>query len=200
MLTTPMPTLTTRDRTSTMDQPQIDAAIPAIKSGRLCSMDGCEKPAQWLGMCRPHYYQQKRRDSPDTKPGGQRKGFGNMHPAGCVRTMIDGDIQFDHIRIAEKALGRPLPEGAQVHHVDENPSNNEPSNLVVCPDQAYHRLLHVRMRALDACGHANWRKCRFCKTFDAPGNLSIRVGGVHHTKCNTEYYRKRRGQNERSKR
>lgn len=35
-----------------------------------------------------------------------------------------------HIQIAERAIGRKLPHGAVVHHVDLNPANNNNSNLV----------------------------------------------------------------------
>jgi hypothetical protein len=62
-----------------------------------------------------------------------------------------GEYKFEHVLIAEKALGKPLPKGAVVHHVDRDSMNNNtksPWNLVVCPDQAYHLLLHARVRAL----------------------------------------------------
>lgn len=55
----------------------------------------------------------------------------------------------EHILVAEKALSKPLPIGAQVHHVDKNGLNNKNNNLVICQDQAYHSLLHVRQRRLN---------------------------------------------------
>lgn len=73
-----------------------------------------------------------------------------------------------HIAVAEKALGKRLPKGAIVHHWDEDGLNNEPSNLLVCPDEAYHKLIHRRMRAYDACGHADWQKCSYCGEYDNP--------------------------------
>ena len=76
-----------------------------------------------------------------------------------------------HIAVAEKALGKPLPIGSVVHHVDENPQNNEPTNLVVCPSEAYHKLLHRRARAYDACGNANWQLCQYCGKWDDPKNM-----------------------------
>lgn len=60
-----------------------------------------------------------------------------------------------HRVIAARALGKPLPPGAQVHHVDEDPFNNTPSNLVICQDLGYHRLLHVRTRIVMAGGNPN---------------------------------------------
>jgi hypothetical protein len=65
--------------------------------------------------------------------------------------------------------------------------------LVICEDNAYHMLLERRTKAYKACGHASWRKCTFCQKYDDPNNM--RPGGngsFRHTKCNTEYYRKRR--------
>jgi hypothetical protein len=100
---------------------------------------------------------------------------------------------YEHILVAEQALGKPLPPGAEVHHVDVDCGNNEGTNLVICQDDAYHKLLHQRMRALRACGHADWLKCKFCKQYDAPENLYVSpCGSVHHPRCVNEYHRNRR--------
>ena len=110
------------------------------------------------------------------------KGF-HLTAKGYIR-MHHG--KEEHVLIAERAFGGPLPPGAQVHHVDGNPSNNRNDNLVICPDQIYHGLLHVRARALDACGNANWRKCTYCKKWDDPQNLYLWKHVAHHRKCNSE--------------
>src|SRR4051794_8338717 len=68
----------------------------------------------------------------------------------------------EYVVIAERAIGKPLPKGAEVHHVDGDDHNNDPANLVVCQDRAYHFLLERRQRALQACGHADWRICNYC--------------------------------------
>ena len=92
-----------------------------------------------------------------------------------------------HIPIAELALGHPLTPGAEVHHVDENPFNNTPSNLVVCPDAAYHKLLHQRQRAFNACGNYGWRLCHFCKRYDAPENMRCTRKKAVHRACEAEH-------------
>ena len=79
-----------------------------------------------------------------------------------------GGYTLEHILVVEKAIGRHLPEKHPVHHVDHNKGNNVNTNLVVCEDESYHNLLHIRERAIKACGRADWRKCRFCKVWDTP--------------------------------
>lgn len=72
---------------------------------------------------------------------------------------------YEHHIIAERALGRPLPRGAQVHHFDENKRNNANANLVICQDNAYHKLLHVRQRVKAAGGNPNTdRICSACES------------------------------------
>lgn len=70
-----------------------------------------------------------------------------------------------YIRVAGDALGRPLPPGAVVHHVDENRQNNVNSNLVILENQAEHLALHRRLRILKAGGNP-WTQqiCCTCKT------------------------------------
>jgi len=95
---------------------------------------------------------------------------------------------FEHIVIAETILGKALPDGACVHHIDGKRDNNLPNNLVICENSAYHTLIHRRQRAYKACGHSDWRKCKFCKQYDAPQNLYIGNGSqVYHHHCVNTY-------------
>jgi len=108
-----------------------------------------------------------------------------------------------HILIAEKTLGNFLPDQAVVHHVDEDPSNNLPSNLVICESNSYHAFLHARLRAFRDCGHPDWRKCCMCHQWDDPQRLHITPNGksAYHRQCNNrrhkEYMRRRRLENPR---
>ena len=115
------------------------------------------------------------------------QGYVMIHPGRPLRSAPKRYLR-EHIVIAEKILGKPLPLGAEIHHVDENRSNNTPSNLVICQSKAYHKLLHYRMRALKACGHAHWVKCEYCGIYDDPRNMYIRKGraGGYHNYCVNE--------------
>lgn len=102
---------------------------------------------------------------------------------------------LQHVEIAEKALGRRLPKGAQVHHVDGNKRNNATSNLVICQDGAYHQLLHVRTRIVRAGGNPNTQKiCTKCgevKALDAFNKASHIAGGraSQCRDCSSSYQR-----------
>lgn len=105
----------------------------------------------------------------------------------------------EHVVIAERAVGHVLPAAAVVHHVNSDPSDNRPSNLVVCQSQGYHLLLHRRLNALRACGNANWLICNYCHQYDAPERLTIRPANrsqhgssQHHARCRAAYVRDRR--------
>ncbi len=105
--------------------------------------------------------------------GGVRMYYGYR----TLATGSNSEYRLEHVLVAERALGKPLPPGAIVHHSDENRSNNRNDNLVICQDHAYHRYLHRRMRALKESGHADWYMCSYCKRFDDPANMHVRPFG-----------------------
>ena|SRR3990170_8467602 len=93
----------------------------------------------------------------------------------------------EHILVAEKALGKFLPIGSEVHHLNKNGFENIGNNIIICQDNKYHKILELRGRAYYACGHATWRKCRFCKQWDIPENLCFyNNNGPCHKDCNTK--------------
>lgn len=143
---------------------------------KTCSVDGCARPAHSGGMCNTHYMHNYRHGYPVTDRPRAQRGTAVAREDGYKRLTAGGRRTFEHILVAERALGRRLPPGAVVHHVDEDPSNNTPTNLVICPDKAYHKLLHVRQDAMNACGNPNWRKCKHCKRYDDPAALVIYTG------------------------
>jgi hypothetical protein len=102
-----------------------------------------------------------------------------------------------HVRRAERALGKPLPPKAVVHHADGSKGDHAP--LVICQDQAFHALLHVRMRVRAAggdpdtdalCGHCRTVKPRTAFSGDATNLLQ----GIYRwcRDCNNATQRQRR--------
>lgn len=160
----------------------------------ICSIEDCDKPVIARGWCSLHYYRWQRHGNPQPSQMRKSPGTGWLHNKGYIA--IGKKLQ--HVIIAEKALGKELPKGVQVHHVDYDRKNNAPSNLVICPNQEYHALLHVRTDAFLACGNPDYRKCRFCGQYDDAANLSFTSDGerqtprAFHTKCSREKQAARR--------
>ena len=122
--------------------------------------------------------------------GHATKGRGRMQ---YPRIPIAGDWQDVHRVRAEQALGKPLPPGAQVHHVDGSRDADTP--LVICQDYAYHRLLHARTRIVKAGGNPNTDAiCGRCKRVKTRAEFypsrTKRCGIMGHCKtCAIEYKR-----------
>lgn len=93
----------------------------------------------------------------------------------------------EHRYLAAKALGKALPDGSVVHHHN---GKMQGGDLVICQDNAYHKLLHRRQRAYEATGDPRKRKCPFCKAWDDPENLrEMQNGSYEHPDCRNEYNR-----------
>ena len=159
-----------------------------------CSINGCERPRLALGFCQPHYRRYKKYG--DANLSWEPKRAAWLRRDGyLMRTLSDGSEVLAHVEIAEKALGHRLKNGEEVHHVNGIKADNANSNLVICPNRDYHMLLHVRQRALDACGNADWRKCGYCKKYDATENLTFfNVKGqmARHQSCSSRYTAERK--------
>jgi hypothetical protein len=119
------------------------------RTQKSCSVDGCNRKYLAKNFCGKHYQRFITYGDP-LKLVQREKGQGTPHVQGYWQMTINGRITLRHILIAEKALGRRLPNGAVVHHVDEDKSNDSNRNLVICENQSYHLLLHARIRALRA--------------------------------------------------
>lgn len=51
---------------------------------------------------------------------------------------------YNYRLVMEKMIGRYLTPEEVVHHLDDDPTNDEPSNLVLCANNAEHRRLYHR--------------------------------------------------------
>jgi hypothetical protein len=91
--------------------------------------------------CRPR----EREANPNWKGG-----TGTIRPDGYRLVKASGhsrankEYVLEHWLVAEKALGKALPPKAVVHHVNNSGSDNNATNLVICENQGYHALLHLR--------------------------------------------------------
>ena len=154
-----------------------------------CCVTNCNKESKAKGMCMSHYQRNHRHGDPLAgKPQRAAQGSGTLS-AGYP--MLAHKLL--HIAAAEKALGKPLPKGVEVHHVNEDRGDWRNENLVICPDKAYHKLLHMRTAALDACGNANARRCNVCSQFDDVSNMKKHSTRniFFHAACRNEYERVR---------
>ena len=107
-----------------------------------------------------------------------------------------GDNILIHRYVAEKALGRKLKSTEQVHHVNENKADARRVNLVICPDDAYHQLLHARLDALkDGYSPDTHQYCSDCKTYHEYSlfpKSKNRWSGYHNV-CKDKNNARRRG-------
>ena len=152
----------------------------------ICTFDGCQSEIHGKGLCNLHYKRKQIHGDPSVKLI-REKGEGTPHIDGYWVLKINGEAKLRHVLVAEKALGKPLPRGAQVHHIDENRGNDANDNLVICQNYAYHKLLHTRMDALRECGHADWIRCWICKKHGAPDEIKIQGSAHFHPACRSEY-------------
>lgn len=157
---------------------------------KACAIADCVGAVKARGYCNKHYELLMKYGSPQARVRAER-GTGTSDDRGARIHRRDGRNRFEHVLIAERALGHPLPRGACVHHADGDPSNNHPSNLVICPDQAYHSLIHMRIRAMHACGNPSWRKCKICHRYDDPSQMRQYGSEIMHAVCNRERSRTR---------
>jgi hypothetical protein len=68
----------------------------------------------------------------------------------------------EHILVMEGAVGGPLPDGAEVHHLDGNKTNNVIENLYLCRDRHHHMVLEAALKRLRRSGDVTVKRCHLC--------------------------------------
>lgn len=164
----------------------IPLEMPMVKYKRLipsCAVEGCNRKYYMKGYCEKHHSRLSRGKPVDIDPF--RHTINGLNANGYIDTTIDGIRKYQHVRVAELALGKTLPKGAQVHHINGVKHDNRPENLIVCPTNAYHALIERRTKSYEACGHADWLRCRFCECYDNPSNFKIykNISDSRHLYC-----------------
>ena len=163
-----------------------------------CCECGCGETVRTIRRDRRRRFIQGHNSRGSTHPswkGGRivsPQGYRLIWVPGHNRANPNGYV-LEHIVVAERALGKSLPAGALVHHVNEIRHENRNSNLVICQGRAYHSLLHRRMRARATGVDPSWRRCRFCQEYDNPRRLFVPESGdsPYHRRCSAERGRQR---------
>lgn len=100
----------------------------------------------------------------------------------------NGEDYHVHRYVAEQAIGRKLKNRESVHHLNYDKSDCRRQNLIVCPDDSYHRLLHARTDVLLDGYHPDVDAyCSGCKTYHPKQEFpksKLRWNGVHNM-CKT---------------
>lgn len=118
-----------------------------------CAAKDCVRDVRMpsTGLCQKHHIRFVRYGRLESTKA--EYGAGTINAGGYRVISIAGKPTYEHISIAEKALGKKLPSGAVVHHMNKQRADNHtPYNLVICQDQSYHLLLHRRMREYELYG------------------------------------------------
>lgn len=116
----------------------------------ICRVEECGEKAVVSGerLCHFHYRRFQAGLSLTNVRFMARRGHGTFDKCGYIVVRINGKNYFQHRLVVERAMGKLLPITAHVHHLNGIKYDNRQQNLVVCPNDEYHRLLHRRAKEL----------------------------------------------------
>lgn len=129
-----------------------------------CAWAACNRPVRYASFCERHLQDDY---AQGTAPKLSEHGY-----------ILTKTGRLLHRDVAEAALGKHLPPRAVVHHVNQIKTDNRPENLVICPDNDYHAVIHQRTRAYEVTGHASWQFCWRCRNWSPPERMTVRADGA----------------------
>ena len=102
--------------------------------------EGCQEIAKDFGCGREVVRRKLKKLGVPRRVG---KAAGNKNPQwkGGYKTPMHY-YRRQSYEVVAICLGKPLPQGCIIHHLDENPKNNNPNNLVLFPSQKHHAKFH----------------------------------------------------------
>ena len=106
-----------------------------------CTVESCGLKTVARGFCKTHYYRWRANGDPLIVRRAPA-GTGCTDPKGYRKITLNGHLIGEHRAIMSTILNRPLSPTEVVHHIDGNPSNNAPENLIVLT-RARHTILHL---------------------------------------------------------
>ena len=94
--------------------------------------------------------------------------------------------------VVENELGYILPKEVIIHHKNHVRDDDYMENLHVFKSHKEHAVFHQNEIAKEACGHSDWRKCKYCHQYDAPENMYFdkSSSASYHIRCKNKRRRK----------
>lgn len=105
---------------------------------------GCKEISEQIGMSPKVILTQLTRWNIPRRTG-KAEGSKNPQWKGGRRKYTVHKYRRQCYEVAAICLKRPVPNGHVIHHIDENPKNNHPSNLLLFSTSSLHAKYHQRL-------------------------------------------------------